>query len=200
VTEAENEATAASGPGDAADATAGGERARRLAKVAALRARGVDPYPVRFDRTHTSAEVLEHGGHLEAGVESGDVVRVAGRVVLLRRMGKLTFATVRDGSGTLQLFVSLAVLGDDGFAAFDDLDLGDWVGAVGTVMKTRKGELSVKVDEWCLLAKAVRPLPDKWHGLSDTDTRFRQRYVDLIANEDARRIFAVRFAVIATVR
>jgi len=200
VTEAENEATAASGPGDAADATAGGERARRLAKVAALRARGVDPYPVRFDRTHTSAEVLEHWGHLETGVESGDVVRVAGRVVLLRRMGKLTFATVRDGSGTLQLFVSLAVLGDDGFAAFDDLDLGDWVGAVGTVMKTRKGELSVKVDEWCLLAKAVRPLPDKWHGLSDTDTRFRQRYVDLIANEDARRIFAVRFAVIATVR
>jgi lysyl-tRNA synthetase class 2 len=178
----------------------GSERARRLAKVDALRARGEDPYPVRFDRTHTSAEVLEHWGHLEAGMEVGDVVRVAGRVVLMRRMGKLSFATVRDGAGTIQLFVSLASVGDERFAAFDELDLGDWVGAEGSVMKTKKGELSVKVEGWQLLAKAVRPLPDKWHGLSDTDTRFRQRYVDLIANEDARRIFAVRFTVISTIR
>jgi len=177
-----------------------GERARRLAKIEALRARGRDPYPVRYDRTHTAAEVLEHWGHLESGMEVGDVVRVAGRVMLIRRMGKLTFATLRDASGTIQLFVSHAALGDDSFAEFDDLDLGDWVGAEGTVMKTKKGELSVKVESWVLLAKALRPLPDKWHGLSDTDTRFRQRYVDLIANEDARRVFAVRFAVIATIR
>ncbi len=180
--------------------TPGGERARRLAKIDALRERGVDPYPVRFDRTHSAAEVLEHWGHLESGMEVGDVVRVAGRAILLRRMGKLTFATLRDGSGTIQLFVSLKDLGDDEFAAFDDLDLGDWVGAEGTVMKTKKGELSVKVESWALLAKAVRPPPDKWHGLADTDTRFRQRYVDLIANEDARRIFAIRFAVIGTIR
>ena len=177
-----------------------GERVRRLAKIDALRAQGVDPYPVRFDRTHTAGAVLEQWGHLDAGEETADTVRVAGRVVLIRRMGKLTFATLRDGSGTVQLFVSLGILGDAGFAAFDDLDLGDWVGAAGAVMKTKKGELSVKVESWQLLAKAVRPLPDKWHGLADTDTRFRQRYVDLIANEDARRIFAIRFAVIATIR
>jgi lysyl-tRNA synthetase class 2 len=176
------------------------ERARRLAKLDALRARGVDPYPVRFDRTHTSAEVLEHWGHIEAGAEIGDIVRVAGRIVLLRRQGRLTFATLRDGAGTIQLFVSRSEIGDEQHAAFDDLDLGDWVGAEGPVMKTRRGELSVKVTSWVLLAKAVRPLPDKWHGLSDVDTRFRQRYVDLIANEEARRIFAIRFTVIRTIR
>jgi len=176
------------------------ERERRLAKLDALRVGGVDPYPVRFDRTHTSAEVLRHWGELEAGAETEDVVRVAGRIVLLRRQGKLTFATVRDGAGTIQLFVDRGFLGDDAFAAFDDLDLGDWVGAAGLVMKTRRGELSVKVREFSLLAKALRPLPDKWHGLADVDTRFRQRYVDLIANDDARRIFTVRFAVVAAVR
>jgi len=180
--------------------TPAGERARRLAKLDEWRARGVDPYPVRFDRTHTSAEVLEHWGGLEAGVESDDVVRVAGRVVLLRRQGKLTFATLRDGGGTIQLFVSRAEIGDAAHAAFDELDLGDWVGAEGAVMKTRRGELSVKVASFTLLAKAVRALPDKWHGLSDVDTRFRQRYVDLIANDEARRVFAVRSAVVATLR
>src|SRR4029450_2714866 len=119
------------------------------------------------------------------------VVRVAGRILLLRPMGRISFATVRDGSGTIQLLGSRAVLGDERHAAFDDLDLGDWVGVEGTVMKTRKGELSVKVTRFELLAKALRPLPDKWHGLADVDTRFRQRYVDLIVNEDARRVFDV---------
>jgi lysyl-tRNA synthetase class 2 len=176
------------------------ERSRRLAKVEAMRSAGTEPYPVRFDRTHTTAEVHEHWDHLEAGDETGDEVRVAGRILLLRRQGKLTFATVRDGHGTLQLFVSRAELGDDAHAAFDDLDLGDWVGVTGTVMKTRKGELSVKVREFVLLSKALRPLPEKWHGLADVDTRFRQRYVDLIANDDARRVFETRFSVIGTIR
>jgi lysyl-tRNA synthetase class 2 len=176
------------------------ERARRLGKVDALRAAGADPYPVRFDRTHTAAEVAEHWDHLEAGAETDDVVRVAGRILLLRRQGKLTFATVRDGSGSIQLFVSRAELGEERHVAFDDLDLGDWVGVAGAVMKTRKGELSVKVREFTLLSKALRPLPEKWAGLADVDTRFRQRYVDLIANDDARRVFAIRFEVIAAIR
>jgi lysyl-tRNA synthetase class 2 len=119
---------------------------------------------------------------------------------LIRRQGKLTFATVRDGTGSVQLFVSRAVIGDEQHEAFDDLDLGDWVGAEGTVMKTKKGELSVKVTGFQLLAKALRPLPDKWHGLADVDTRFRQRYVDLIANDDARRVFEIRFAAIDALR
>ncbi len=176
------------------------ERTRRLAKVEALRAAGAEPYPVRFDRTHTTAELVEHWDHLEAGAETDDVVRIAGRVLLLRRQGKLTFATVRDGAGSIQLFVSRAELGEQRHVAFDDLDLGDWVGVEGAVMKTRKGELSVKVREFTLLSKALRPMPEKWHGLADVDTRFRQRYVDLIANDDARRVFAIRFEIIATIR
>ncbi len=176
------------------------ERARRLADVDALRARGVEPYPVRFDRDRTLTELRAEFDPLEAGVETDVAVRVAGRIMLLRRQGKLTFATIKDQDGSVQLFVSRAVLGEDAHAAFDELDLGDWVGVEGTVMATRKGELSVKVTGFQLLAKALRPLPDKWHGLSDVDTRFRQRYVDLIVNDDARRVFAVRFAAVASIR
>jgi len=176
------------------------ERARRLAKVEAERERGRDPYPVRFDRTHTAAELHAAYDGIDAGSETDDVVRVAGRILLVRRQGKLTFATVRDGTGTVQLFVSRGVLGDERHAEFDDLDLGDWVGAEGTVMKTKKGELSVKVNRFELLAKALRPLPDKWHGLGDVDTRFRQRYVDLVVNEDARRVLETRVATIDALR
>jgi lysyl-tRNA synthetase class 2 len=176
------------------------ERARRLAKVEAERALGRDPYPVRFDRTHTTAELHAAYDGIDAGSETEDVVRVAGRILLVRRQGKLTFATVRDGTGTVQLFVSRGVLGDERHAEFDDLDLGDWVGAEGAVIKTRKGELSVKVSRFELLAKALRPLPDKWHGLADVDTRFRQRYVDLIVNDDARRVLDIRVATIDALR
>jgi lysyl-tRNA synthetase class 2 len=176
------------------------ERARRLAKVEALRLQGRDPYPVRFDRTHTAAELHVAYDAIDAGGETDDVVRVAGRIVLVRRQGKLTFATLRDGTGAVQLFVSRAVIGGDEHAAFDDLDLGDWVGAEGTVMKTKKGELSVKVTKFELLAKAVRPLPDKWHGLADIDTRFRQRYVDLIVNDAARRVVDIRVATVDAMR
>jgi lysyl-tRNA synthetase, class II len=176
------------------------ERERRLEKVVELRAAGDEPYPVRFDRTHTAAELHEQWGGIDDGAETDAVVRVAGRIMLLRRQGKLTFATVRDGTDQIQLFVSRAVVGDQPHERFDDLDLGDWIGAEGVVMKTRRGELSVKVSSFELLAKALRPLPDKWHGLADVDTRFRRRYVDLLANDEARRVFATRFAVVTAIR
>ncbi|MGH9030942.1 MAG: lysine--tRNA ligase [Acidimicrobiia bacterium] len=178
-----------------------GERDRRLGKIDELRRRGVDPYPVRFDRTVTLRELRDrYDGDLESGQELDTVERIAGRLLLIRRQGKLTFATVRDGTGSAQLFVSDDGLGDAQHAEFDDLDLGDWVGVEGTPMKTRRGELSVKITGFTLLAKALRPLPDKWHGLADVDTRFRQRYVDLIANDDARRVFEIRFAAVAAIR
>jgi lysyl-tRNA synthetase class 2 len=176
------------------------EKARRLAQVADLRAGGGTPYPYRFDRSHTLAEIRTTWGDLQPGIETDAPVAVAGRIMLLRDSGKLVFATVRDRSGDLQLFVSKAVVGDDAFERIKALDLGDWVGVHGTVMTTRKGELSVKAERIELLAKALRPMPDKWHGLQDVDTRYRQRYADLIVNEQARRTFEIRHAVIASFR
>jgi lysyl-tRNA synthetase, class II len=176
------------------------EKSRRLGHVEAIRNSGQNPYPYRFDRTHTLGELRERWGSLEAGVETGDDVTVAGRIMLKRDSGKLIFATLRDRSGDVQLFISKAIVGDDGFEAVKSLDLGDWVGASGTVMTTRKGELSVKPASVELLSKAIRPLPDKWHGLTDIDTRFRQRYADLIVNEQARRNFEIRHETVASFR
>ena len=176
------------------------EKAKRLVKLDNLRARGTNPYPYRFDRSHTLAELREAHGSLGAGAETDVRVAVAGRMMLKREQGKLIFATLRDRTGEIQLFVSKAVVGDEAFEAIGDLDLGDWVGGEGVVMTTRKGELSVRVEQLQLLSKAVRPMPDKWKGLTDTDTRYRQRYADLIINEEARRTFEVRHAVIASFR
>ena len=176
------------------------ERNRRLEQIDGMRRDGTNPYPYRFDRTHTLADIRSAHGGLEPGSETTVEVAVAGRVLLKRDQGKLIFATLRDRDDEIQLFVSKAVVGDNLFARIGELDLGDWVGVTGTVMTTRKGELSVKVTGFELLAKALRPLPDKWHGLTDTDTRYRQRYADLISNDDARRAFAVRHAIIASFR
>ncbi len=195
----------AAGPVDDADDALSGsglvaEKAKRLGKIDELRTAGTNPYPYRFDRTHTLAELRAVHGGLEAATETDFEVAIAGRVMLMRDSGKLVFATMRDRDGEVQLFVSKAVIGDDAFEAFKGLDLGDWVGVHGSVMTTKKGELSVKVQRAELLSKAVRPMPDKWKGLTDTDTRFRQRYADLIVNEEARRAFRIRHEIIASFR
>jgi lysyl-tRNA synthetase, class II len=200
--DAPESSTAEPTPPDAALAGSGlaAEKARRLARVDAIRDAGGNPYPYRFDRTHTVAQVRAGWGDLEPGTETDDAVTVAGRIMLLRDSGKLVFATIRDRSGDLQLFISKAVVGNEVFEDIKQLDLGDWVGVHGTVMTTRKGELSVKAEQVVLLAKAVRPLPDKWHGLTDVDTRFRQRYADLIVNREAQRAFEIRHEIIASFR
>ncbi len=176
------------------------EKQRRLNRVTELRDRGDEPYPYRFDRTHTLGQVRAEWGSLVEGAETEHEVTVAGRMMLKRDSGKLIFATIRDRGAEIQLFVSKAIIGDDGFDDVHHLDLGDWVGVHGTVMTTRKGELSIKTDRVVLLSKAMRPLPDKWHGLTDTDTRFRQRYADLIVNEEARRNFEIRHEIISSFR
>jgi lysyl-tRNA synthetase class 2 len=175
-------------------------RERRLAEIESLKSRGINPYPYRFDRTHTLGEIRAAHGSLTAGTETAVSVAVCGRIMLKRDQGKLTFITLRDRSDEIQLFVSKAVVGDEAFELVNSFDLGDWIGARGLVMTTRKGELSVKANEVQLLAKALRPMPDKWHGLADVDTRFRQRYADLIVNPDARRAFEIRHAVVASIR
>lgn len=191
------------GPNGAAENQGGGldeMRAHRVAKVAALRNSGVDPYPSRGARSHLSADVRSTWGSLSPGEETEDEVTVAGRLMLLRRQGKLIFANLRDSSGDLQLFVSRSRLGDEAFELCASLDLGDWVQATGTVMVTKAGELSVGVDTLQILSKALRPLPDKWHGLNDQETRYRQRYVDLMVNEESRRVFGIRARAIASLR
>jgi lysyl-tRNA synthetase, class II len=142
--------------------------------------------PYRFEPTATAAALHESHGHLEPGVETGEQVTVAGRLMLRRVQGKLAFGTLQDGSGRIQLFATKA--GSPGFDGFAGLSLGDWIGVTGQVMTTKRGELSVEVGEWVLLAEARRQFPDKWHGLSDPDTRYRQRYVDLWVSEEAQAL------------
>jgi len=172
----------------------------RRAKLDAARAEGREPYRDRYDRTHHLAEVVATWAELEPGSDTDDVVAVAGRIVAKRDQGKALFIVLRDGSGELQLFCRLNVLGEPAFAAAADLDLGDWIGARGTVCRTRRGELSVVPTEVTLLSKSLRPLPDKFHGLTDVETRYRQRYVDLIANPEVRETFEARFRIISAIR
>ena len=174
--------------------------AQRLAKVEAMRAAGDEPYPVRFERTARTSALHAEFGELEAGRETGRQVAVAGRVLNLRRLGKLIFAVLQDGWGTVQLFVDRKTLGEDGFEDFETIDSGDWIGSRGEVMTTRRGELSVRISSFELLAKGLRPLPEKWHGLQDKERRYRQRYLDLIVSDDARRVARVRTRVLSELR
>jgi lysyl-tRNA synthetase class 2 len=183
---------------DGSEAGVDALRAGRLAHHERLLAEGI--YPYRYERSHTAGDLHATHGALEPGVVTDQEVAVAGRVILLRSFGKLVFATLRDGSGTIQLFVDSAHLSGEAFDRFGEVDLGDWVGAAGRVMTTKKGELSVRVDDFSLLQKSLRPLPDKWHGLQDVELRSRQRYVDLIANEQARSVARARAAVVSALR
>jgi lysyl-tRNA synthetase class 2 len=157
-------------------------------------------YPYAFDRTTNAAALHVEYDSLEAGEETDVEVRIAGRLMNLRRMGRLSFGVLQDGEAAIQLFVDSKTLGSTGFAQFDDLDAGDWVGITGNVMKTKKGELSVRVRYHELLAKALRPLPDKWHGVRDIETRSRRRYVDLMVNQDARTTAYARSRIVSELR
>jgi lysyl-tRNA synthetase class 2 len=154
--------------------------------------------PYRIELTSSAAEAAARGAALEPGVESGDEVIVAGRVMLVRAHGRLAFAALRDSSGEVQLFALEATTDD--FAAFTELRLGDWIGARGEIVKTRRGEPSVKVTEWWLLAAARRSFGDKWRGVSDIELRFRQREVDLWANESSRMALVLRSELVRRVR
>jgi lysyl-tRNA synthetase, class II len=187
------------------DEGAGGSKldeivANRRAKVAQLREAGVEPYPVGFRPTHTVADVRAGYPDLEPGTETGDRVTVAGRIVAKRELGKLRFLVLREDGHDLQLFCPLNALDDASRELMALLDAGDWVGAAGEVIASKRGELSVKPATMTLLSKGLRPLPDKWHGLSDTEARFRQRELDLVVNTDARRVFEVRAEVLKALR
>jgi lysyl-tRNA synthetase class 2 len=173
--------------------------AARRQKLERLRARGVEPFALRVEPDRSLAEIRDAFPALGPGQETGERVRVAGRIVLFRRHGKLSFATIRDRSGDLQLLLSEDSLGS-GYDLVDDLDLGDIVGVDGDVVTTRRGELSVKARSLTLLTKALRPLPEKWHGLQDPDLRVRRRYLDFATNPESRRVIHARAATLKAVR
>ena len=154
--------------------------------------------PYRFDRTASAADLRRRFADLGLGTDTGETVAVAGRLLLRRVQGKVAFGTLADSSGRIQLFAQSGRT--PGFDDFCALNLGDWIGVTGEVVTTRRGELSVRVDDWVLLARARRQFPDKWHGLADVDTRYRQRYVDLWATDDARRTFALRSRLLSLLR
>jgi lysyl-tRNA synthetase, class II len=174
--------------------------AERRAKLSTLRAQGM-AFPNDFRRTHLAGEL--HAVHDQATAEQLETraieVTVAGRMMAKRVMGKASFATLADPSGSIQLFLQATALPDT-YDAFKSWDIGDIVGASGLLFRTRTGELSVRVVSVRLLVKSLRPLPDKWHGLADTDTRYRQRYVDLIMNEASRAVFAARTGIVRQLR
>jgi len=173
----------------------------RLDKLDRIRAAGGDPYPVGFPRTATIAEIRAKYPDLELDTKTGQRVGVTGRVMLSRVGGKLCFATIRDGTGDIQVMISLDRVGEQALAAWKrDVDLGDHVGVEGEVITSRSGELSVLADSYAITAKALRPLPEKHAGLSDPEARVRQRYVDLIVNPEARRMAELRAAVTRSLR
>jgi lysyl-tRNA synthetase class 2 len=173
----------------------------RRQKLERLREAGVDPFPHSFEEREEIGEVRAAHEGLVAGVETDSRHRVAGRIVARRGHGKAAFLDLRDGSGQIQLHASADKLGEEAFELLVDLDLGDFVGVEGTALATRRGgELSLAIDHWRLLAKSLRPPPDKFHGLEDVETRYRRRELDLLANEESRRAFAIRARTIAELR
>jgi lysyl-tRNA synthetase class 2 len=172
----------------------------RKAKREALIAQGDEPYARFFDVNAHVAEIEERYIDLGDGEVTDDLVSVAGRAIAIRDQGKALFIVIRDATGDIQLFCRIDTLGEEAFAQAKDLDVGDWIGVSGRVMRTRRGQLSVAPAIITLLTKALRPLPEKFHGLADKETRYRQRYVDLIANPEVREVFAKRFKIVAALR
>ena len=173
---------------------------QRGEKLEALRGRGIDPFGGRYPVTHWAGELttrLEKAA--EAELTALGPVSLAGRLMAMRDHGKTAFGHLMDRTGRIQLYARADQLGDD-FALFTELDLGDFIGVTGDLMRTRTGELTVAVKAFTFLAKSLRPLPEKWHGLKDVETRYRQRYVDLVVNEESRRIFRLRSRIIQALR
>ena len=174
----------------------------RMEKLERLRAKGIDPYPRTYDRTHSTREAVEHfesaevSGEGEAEMEE---VSIGGRITAMRGMGKVTFCDILDGSGTIQTMLRSNVLGDE-YDTLRDLDIGDWIGVSGPLMRTRTGEVTVQANRFTVLCKSLRSLPEKWHGLTDTEARYRQRYLDLISNPEARRIAVLRSRMVSAIR
>ncbi|MBE9513070.1 MAG: lysine--tRNA ligase [Chloroflexi bacterium] len=173
---------------------------QRLEKLEELRARGINPYPPRFHRSHTTEQAIALLKQTEAGLTEDNEVSVAGRIMAKRPMGKVSFLDLHDNSGKIQLYCHRDLLSKDDLTLLKDIDIGDIIGISGKPFQTKSGEPTIEVKSLTLLAKSLQPLPEKWHGLSDVDTRYRQRYLDLIANPETKSIFQGRSQIITAIR
>lgn len=171
----------------------------RLAKLERIRSRGIDPYPHSFNRTHSTRAAVESLDVVEQAESKTEMIAVAGRIVAMRQMGKASFVDLLDGEGRLQILLRENTLGET-YELIKDLDIGDWLGAIGTMFRTRTDEPTLEVQQLQILCKALRPLPEKWHGLADTEIRFRQRYLDLISSEESRRVAKLRSRIVSSMR
>ncbi len=178
------------------------QRQQRIKKLDLLREAGVAPYGTRFEVRDRASELLRlHGEKPKETLDQEKIsCTLAGRVVALRRFGKAGFAVLQDGADRLQVYLKKDLLSEQAYAVVEQLDLGDWIGVTGTLFRTKTNEFTVEVHQLTFLSKALRPLPEKWHGLTDVETRYRQRYVDLIANPQVHQIFSTRSRIIAGIR
>jgi lysyl-tRNA synthetase class 2 len=173
----------------------------RMDKLKSLREKGINPYPYRFDQTHHSDEILKKYQDLQVGEhKENDKVSVAGRLMTVRMHGKSGFAHLQDSHGRVQIYIKLDAVGEQAYEIFKLLEMGDILGAKGFPFKTKTGEVTIHVESFEVLCKSLHPLPEKWHGLTDVETRYRHRYVDLIVNENVKKTFEIRSKVISAIR
>ncbi|HUV45887.1 MAG TPA: lysine--tRNA ligase [Dehalococcoidia bacterium] len=170
---------------------------QRIDSLSRIRARGIDPYPHSYHPSHTVQQAITLFKQQKEGFQT---ISLAGRVMARRSMGKMTFFDIRDGSGKIQLCFRYNSLGQEKYEFLKEVDIGDIIGVEGKLFRTKKGEITLEVSNYTMLCKSLRPLPEKWHGLADVEKRYRQRYLDLISNEDARTIFTLRSQIITEVR
>jgi lysyl-tRNA synthetase class 2 len=174
---------------------------KHLDKLERIRARGIDPYPHRYHRSHTTQEAIALFEQQEnKGEVSNLSLHLAGRIVAHRAMGKATFMDIRDGSGKIQVYFRKDELGQEKYAPLHDFDIGDFIGVNGELFRTKSGEVTLKASDFTMLSKSLQPLPEKWHGLVDVEKRYRQRYLDLISNQETRDIFLMRSRIITAMR
>jgi lysyl-tRNA synthetase, class II len=170
---------------------------QRLDSLNRIRARGIDPYPHSYHPSHTIREAITL---FEQQGERSQDISLAGRIMSKRSIGKMSFLDIRDSSGKIQLSLRYDLLGQERYEFLQDIDIGDIIGAKGRLFRTKAGELTLEVSDFAMLCKSLRPLPEKWHGLADVEKRYRQRYLDLISNEESRSIFILRSKIITAIR
>src|SRR5581483_2999879 len=173
---------------------------QRRKKAQELKEKGIVPYAYHFEPTHHAKDILDRYAPLETAAKSGDTARVAGRVMTIRDHGKSAFCHLQDASGKIQVYIKQSDVGEEAFGLYQKLDMGDFLGVEGEIFKTKTGEVSVHASKLTLLAKALRPLPEKWHGLQDVELRYRQRYLDLTVNQEVRETFQLRSRAIQKIR